>query len=334
MMRRILLLLPLLCVLVCACAAQAATKEITIKGRLTPTVEAGGWLVATAKEKYLLLNAARWRSESWFRADAEVEATGEPKPGTITVYQEGVPFQASTLRPTGGDEGAGDGAAQDVTGGTSANLTRVVVSGEATVQAQPDTSVVTVAVTTQARTALDAQQENARKSDAVVRAVKDAAGADAEVKTSGYSLQPQYAYNQGQPPTITAYEARNSVTVTLSDLSRVGAVVDAASRAGATNIDGLSFILRRDQPARAQALTQATRAALDKAQAIANALGGRVVRIVAVQEGGGQRPVPIYEAEAPRTRAAIAQAPPTPVEVGALDIRSEVQLIAEVSTGK
>ena len=332
MMRRILLLLPLLCALGCVSVAQAATKEITIKGRLTPTVEAGGWLVVTAKEKYLLLNAARWRNESWFRADAEVEATGEPKPGTITVYQEGVPFQASTLRPTGGGD-EGDGAAQDVTGGMS-NLTRVVVSGEATVQAQPDTSVVTVAVTTQARTALEAQQENARKSDAVVRAVKDAAGANAEVKTSGYSLQPQYAYNQGQPPTITAYEARNSVTVTLSELSRVGAVVDAAAHAGATNIDGLSFILRHDQTARAQALTQATRAALDKAQAIAQALGGRVVRIVAVQEGGGPRPVPLYEAEAGRARATLAAAPPTPVEVGALDIRSEVQLIADVSTGK
>ena len=60
-MRRILLLLPLLCALGCVSVAQAATKEITIKGRLTPTVEAGGWLVVTAKEKYLLLNAARWR---------------------------------------------------------------------------------------------------------------------------------------------------------------------------------------------------------------------------------------------------------------------------------
>ena len=330
MIRRILLTWATLCALGCVCVTQAAAKEIAIKGRLAPTVEAGGWLVATAKEKYLLLNAARWRNESWFRADTEVEATGEPKPGTITVYQEGVPFEARTLRPTG-DEG--DGAAQDVTGGMS-NLTRVVVSGEATVQAQPDTSVVTVAVTTQARTALEAQQENARKSDAVVRAVKDAAGANAEVKTSGYSLQPQYAYNQGQPPTITAYEARNSVTVTLSELSRVGAVVDAAAHAGATNIDGLSFILRHDQTARAQALTQATRAALDKAQAIAQALGGRVVRIVAVQEGGGPRPVPLYEAEAGRARATLAAAPPTPVEVGALDIRSEVQLIADVSTGK
>src|SRR2546421_1657448 len=247
MMRRILLTWATLCALGCVCVAQATTKEITIKGRLAQTVEAGGWLVVTAKEKYLLLNAARWKNESWFRADAEVEATGETKPGTITIYQEGVPFAARTLRPVGGgDEGAGDGAAQQEVTGSTSGLTRVVVSGEATVQAQPDTSVVTVAVTTQARTALEAQQENARKSDAVVRAVKDAAGANAEVKTSGYSLQPQYAYNQGQPPTITAYEARNSVTVTLSELNRVGAVVDAASHAGATNIDGLSFILRRD----------------------------------------------------------------------------------------
>ena len=54
--------------------------------------------------------------------------------------------------------------------------------------------------------------------------------------------------------------ARNSVIVTLRDLTKVGTVIDEASRAGANNIDGLSFTIREDREVRARALSEATRA--------------------------------------------------------------------------
>ena len=147
-------------------------------------------------------------------------------------------------------------------------LTKVSVTGDSMVQAQPDTAILTVSVVTQGRNALEAQQDNANRSDAVVKALKSAAGAGAEVKTSGYSLQPIRAYKEGQPPTITGYEARNSVTVTMSDLTRVGAVIDATAQAGSNDISGISFTLRKDRPARDQALAEATREALSKAQVV------------------------------------------------------------------
>lgn len=206
--------------------------------------------------------------------------------------------------------------------------TKVSVVGDAVVQVQPDTAILTISVVTQARRALDAQQDNATKSDAVVQALKTAAGTGAEVKTSGYSVQPMRVYKEGQPPTITGYEARNSVTVTLSDLKKLGNVIDVASQSGANDISGISFTLKQDRAAREQALADATREAMNKAQTIARALGGRVVRVVEVQEEGFQRPpVPVYQAEAfMAKRDSVA----TPIEVGSLDITSRVQLIAEV----
>lgn len=318
-----------LCPAADAMAARRA-KQMTVEGRLGRTVEAGGWVIKTDGQKYLLLNARRFEGESWFREGAEVEAVGETKPDVVSIYMEGVPFEARTVRPQGG---AGAGA---VTGGGAERdggaRTRVTVLGEATVQSQPDTAVVSIAVVTQNRSASEAQAENASKSDAVVRAVKAAAGRDAEVKTGGYSLQPQYAYKQNEAPTITSYVARNSVTVTMGELDKVGAVIDAASRAGANSVDSLNFTLRRDRPARGQALSEATRDALSKAQTVAQALGGRLVRIVEVQEGGGVRPpVPIPYARA-ELRVAQADAPQTPIEAGTLDIRAQVQLTAEIET--
>jgi uncharacterized protein len=309
-------------ILIGTAEASAAAPEI-IRGQLGRTIEAGGWLVNTPAEKLLILNSQRFAGETWFREGAEVVAEGERRPDAVTIYMEGTPFEARTMRP------AQSGGSATQTGTATSELTRVTVMGDALVQTRPDTAVVTVAVVTQNASASEAQAENASRSDAVVRAVKAAAGPGAEVQTSGYSLQPQYAYREGSAPQITSYIARNGVTVTLSDLTRVGAVIDAASRAGANNVDGLSFTIRRDEQVRRQALAAATREALEKARAIAQALGGRVVRVVAVEEGGVVRPpVPIqYDRSVLK---AGAEAVSTPVEPGQLDIRAQVQLAVEV----
>lgn len=309
--------------LVALIATQVFANEQAVRGRLQRTVEAGGWLIAAGNQKYLILNAQRFQNEKWFVEGTEVEAVGDTKSDVMTTYMEGTPFEVRTMRPLAA---GGSGGSQT----ELRSLTKVSVTGDSIVQAQPDTAIITVSVVTQSTRALDAQQDNANKTDAVVRALKNAAGSGAEVKTSGYTLQPQRVYKEGQPPTITGYEARNSVTVTMSDLSKVGPVIDATSQAGANDIAGISFTLRKDRPARDQALAEATREAVSKAQVIATALGGRVVRIVEVQEEGIDRPRPIYEA---RLQMVKTDAASTPIEVGTLEISTRVQLIAEIETG-
>jgi len=310
--------------LITVIAGQAMAKEITVRGRLQKTVEAGGWVIAAGNQEYLILNAKRFQSEAWFKEATEVEALGETKTDVMTIYQQGTPFEVRTMRPF----------VQGGSGGTqneSKTTTRVLVTGDSIVQAQPDTAILTVSVVTQARRAIEAQQLNATQSEAVVQALKTAAGAGAEIKTSGYSLQPQRVYKENQPPTITGYEARNSVTVTISDLTKVGTVIDATAQAGANDVAGISFTLRKDRPARDQALGDATREAVSKAQVIAQTLGGRVVRIVEVQEEGVNRPTPIYQYD--KMQTTLRGAAPTPIEVGTLDILSRVQLVAEVEVG-
>ena len=309
--------------LVALFTAQVFAKELTVQGRLQKTVEPGGWIIAAVNQKYLILNSRQFLNEKWFAEGNEIESSGETKPDVITTFMEGTPFEVRTMRPLAQ---GGSGASQSGLIG----LTKVSVTGDSIVQAQPDTAILTVSVVTQGRNALEAQQDNANRSDAVVKALKSAAGAGAEVKTSGYNLQPIRAYKEGQPPTITGYEARNSVTVTMSDLTRVGTVIDATAQAGSNDISGIAFTLRKDRPARDQALAEATREALSKAQVIATALGGRVVRIVEVQEEGVQPPRPIYQEFQMKTMSAA----PTPIEAGTLDITSRVQLVAEIEVGQ
>ena len=80
-------------------AGQTFAKEITVRGRLQKTVEAGGWVIVTGNQKYLLLNAQRYQNEQWFTATAEVEAVGEVKTDVMTTYMEGTPFDVRMLRP-------------------------------------------------------------------------------------------------------------------------------------------------------------------------------------------------------------------------------------------
>jgi hypothetical protein len=105
-MRRLLIVVSV-CAFIYAASAlltiYAADKEITIRGHLASTVEAGGWLIIAdtdeRTDKYLLLNPKRFQKESWFRVGAEVEVTGVVKHDAVTIYQEGIPFEARTMRP-------------------------------------------------------------------------------------------------------------------------------------------------------------------------------------------------------------------------------------------
>lgn len=213
--------------------------------------------------------------------------------------------------------------------------TRLVVTGEANTQAQPDTAVLSISVVTQNQQALNAQQENARNTEAVIRAVQASTGANPEIKTSDYSLQPQETYREDRLPSIIGYEARNSVLVTLGELNNVGAVIDAATKAGANSIQKVSFTLRDNNPARGQTLAEATRQAMSKAQSIAQALGGRVARVVEEHEGGADnRAYPDYEADDQTANANMAykRSVATPVETGSLNVKSQVRLIVEIET--
>ena len=217
-------------------------------------------------------------------------------------------------------------------------VSRVLVTGEADARTPPDTAVVVLSVVTQSARAVEAQQQNARKSEAVIRAVKETAGANPEVQTSDYSLEPRRTWN-GSLPRIVGYEARNTVTITTAALDNVGAVLDAGVQAGANSVERVAFTLRESNKARAETLAEASKQAMAKAQAMAAALGGRVVRVIEEQEGGFQnRPTTVSDSSGALTtyedvhlRAeASKMAPRTPLEAGPLNVRSQVQLIVEI----
>ena len=218
-------------------------------------------------------------------------------------------------------------------------LTRITVVGDAQTKIAPDTAVIAFSVVTQNSQALTAQQENARKSEAVKTAVEAiAASAKPEIKTSDYSLNPEEDYSSDKMPKIIGYAVKNTVIVSINDLTQVGAVVDAATKAGANSIEGIQFVLRENSPAQGDALALATRQAMTKAEAIAQSLNGKIVRVVeSIECGAPVIPERDNYGSSNSMMMNVSPAKPvynTPVQAGSLHIRSQVVLVVEIEVNK
>ena len=205
------------------------------------------------------------------------------------------------------------------------------VTGESLVSAAPDRVQIDVGVVTQAARSQEAASQNASRLDAVLAALHKVLGAGSDIKTISYSLHPNYQYHpNGGEPTITGYTASNVVRITLDDLAKVGSAIDGATAAGANHVQGIQFTLRDQQRVRSQALREAATKARAEADALASALGLKVVRILTVEETSPVA-VSVRERDGMFAARAAAATAPTPIEAGTIDVTANVTLVVEVS---
>ena len=159
----------------------------------------------------------------------------------------------------------------------------VTGSGETLVTA--DTAVVSLGVNVRNADALKAQSA-ANEVIARIREALTGAGFREEDIATGYiNLYAVYDYSK-EIEVISAYNASSSLAVKVTDMARVGEVIDLAFGAGANTLDGVSFSVTDDKAARAESLKLAVQDAQDKAAVLAEAAGLGEIEIESVQEGG------------------------------------------------
>lgn len=210
---------------------------------------------------------------------------------------------------------------------TTNRLRSIVAYGEATVSVRPDMARVNVGVVTTDKSATDAAAKNADAAAAVIAALRQAIGQNADVRTISYNVSPTYQYPQGGgQPILTGFQVTNVVQAVVNNTAQVGSLVDAAIGAGANRIDGITFGLRDDSTTRSQALRNAAQQARQKADTIAAGLGVRTGAVILAEEGYQVVPV------ATNTRTGVAAtAATTPVEPGNIDVKATVTLQLEIA---
>lgn len=199
---------------------------------------------------------------------------------------------------------------------TEATVPALISHGRGETTIAPNRAELTVQVETRGPDGTRASQQNA----VLVKAVLDTLRlgfrlTDRDLVTSGYSLQPQMVYpSDGKPPQVTGFIASNSVRVRTEQLDRVGAIIDAAVKKGATGVAGLSFYSANVDDARRTALAQAVENARRDAEIMARAAGGQLgalIELTSEQTDIIRPPMPMFD-----MRQKVAMAVETQVQPG------------------
>jgi uncharacterized protein len=177
---------------------------------------------------------------------------------------------------------------------------RILVTGEGSVDIAPDMAVLLLSVNREATTAREALTANSAAMSKVLEAMTGLGIAKRDLQTANFDIQPRYTYPNRQssgpaePPTLVGYTVRNSLSVRVRDISRLGEVLDTSVTLGVN--EGGSIQFTNDDPSAAitQARVQAMEEALSKARTLAGAAGVTVGSILEISEQNyTPRPMPM-----------------------------------------
>ncbi len=201
------------------------------------------------------------------------------------------------------------------------------IAGTGTVSTSPDIAYVTLGVVTENKDAKVAQQDNAKAMDKVIALIKGSGIKSDDIKTTNYSLNPKYDYNQNTGESkIIGYSVNNSVQVTIKDITKAGSVIDLAAGSGVNLTSNISFGLSDYDKIYNDALKKALAAAKLKAESMAAVYGVKLGIPVTINENGGYAPVyngPTFVGKADAGEAA------TPIQAGTMEVKANVSVTYE-----
>lgn len=210
----------------------------------------------------------------------------------------------------------------------AAQSTAISVVGNSTVTMVPDQAVVNASIVTTASSASQAVSENNKRYEAIVAAIQRTGVKRDDITLAYYNVnyvpRPNPMPPNPSPYDRYGYTVSRSFAVKVRAMDRAGAVVDAATSAGATNIDGVSFGLANPESARVKATRNAVADARAKAEELASAAGLHITGIQSMQVEGAPgivRPMMMAKAAGP------AQPEPTEFDAGNVTVTANVTVV-------
>ena len=201
------------------------------------------------------------------------------------------------------------------------------VEGRGVVEVAPDMAVITLGVTAHGKQAREALDLNTSRMTETLRVLNEAGIAPRDVQTLNLSLNPVWEGRRNgpeTPPEITGFQARNTVTVRIRDLAKLGSILDAVVSAGANEFQGLSFGLQDPEDTKDEARRRAVADARRKAELYAMAAGQQLGKLVSMNESAdrsGPRPMMMEMARS---------SGPAPIAEGELSVEAGVSVIYEL----
>ena len=162
---------------------------------------------------------------------------------------------------------------------------KIAVSGTGEIRVSADTAVISLGVNARDKDVLKAQQK-VNESIAAIRSALTEQGISGEnINTEFINIYVTYDYRDDQEE-VEAYNASSTLAIKVTEMDKVGALIDAAFSAGANTLNGISFSASDTSEAKAEALREAVADAKNKADVLAEASGLKITGIESLSEDG------------------------------------------------
>ncbi len=206
----------------------------------------------------------------------------------------------------------------------------ITVVGTGTASGTPDVANVSLGVQTQNASVRMAVQDNQNSMNAILAQLKAIGIADADIRTSNYSIYTQAPApkpvepnsNGSSTPEPIVYVVNNQVDVKVRDITKLSDVLDKSVAAGANNVYGISFSVSDTSKLEADARARAVADAKARAESLAQDAGVSLGSVISITESFNT-PGPVYNAAAVQGQGGGG----TPIQPGELDVTYSVQII-------
>jgi uncharacterized protein YggE len=160
----------------------------------------------------------------------------------------------------------------------------ITVTGDADVRVAPDEVILTLGVETWSEDLGIAKSTNDQRVKKILAAAKRFGIEQKHIKTGYINIEPRYK-DQWEHRKFVGYFVTKKVEITLRDMSKFEALLSGALQAGANYVHGIHFRTTELRKLKDQARGLAIKAAREKAEDLAGALGQKVGWPHRVEEG-------------------------------------------------
>ncbi len=164
--------------------------------------------------------------------------------------------------------------------------TTLKVHGTGVVSVTSDLFMVEIGVRESAMEGVEVQATVNEKIIAIYDALIEAGADSKDISTQSLYIYGNYDYS-GDVAQLTGYTATNTLSITTTDIDKMGEYIDIAFDAGANTMDSVDFSASDTSQASKDALELAVQNAYEKAEVIAGAAGMEIASVISFDETEG-----------------------------------------------
>jgi uncharacterized protein YggE len=205
---------------------------------------------------------------------------------------------------------------------STSKTSELAIVGEAKMEVVPDIAYVNLGIKEQGKKVEEVKEKINQVNNNLINYLKKKGIFKENIKTSNYSIYPNYDYNEGEK--IIGYTGEANLTIKLKDFNLISSILDEVTKLGVNQIGGVNFVVDEPQKYRQRVREKAIENAKNEAQKLAKTLGIKLGKITNIVESSPQEPISYLKAMSLNDR----QSSPT-LEPGIQTITTTVTLYFE-----